>query len=176
MDSLIDNPVFQADYRKLATVGLNPKRHTAPNALIHCEWVVERVDALAALNDCSPEERRLLRDLAYVHDIGKTTGSAAPAKSVEMLPRYGVLDDVFVNLVKYHDINLPWYLSAQKGEPPGAKAWARLARHVSLRLLCLFMIADRVDCPGGWQANAALVWFLDQCRCRGLLPDALKTD
>jgi hypothetical protein len=40
----------------------------------------------------------------------------------------------------------------------------------------LFMVADRVDCPGGWRANAALVWFLDEAGRRGLVGRALELD
>jgi hypothetical protein len=89
------------------------------------------------------------------------------------LPNYGEFDEGFINLVKYHDINLPWYISHSKGEVPTSKAWQKLARKVNMRLLCLFMIADRVDCPGGWEENEALVWFLGQCKERGYLADEL---
>ena len=76
-------------------------------------------------------------------------------------------------MVKYHDTNLPWYISMQKGQPPSRKAWAKLGRKVNMRLLCIFMVADRVDCPGGWQANDALVWFLEEATKRGFLPEPL---
>jgi 8-oxo-dGTP pyrophosphatase MutT (NUDIX family) len=38
---------------------------------------------------------------------------------------------------------------------------------VDLRILCLFMVADRVDAPGGWRRNAPTAWFLEQARARG---------
>src|SRR5438034_730785 len=38
------------------------------------------------------------------------------------------------------------------------------------------LVADRVDCPGGWHANAPLVWFLDEARKRGFLNTELVLD
>ena len=93
-----------------------------------------------------------------------------------MLPRYGIVDPALIELVRMHDINLPWHLSMLRGEAPSDKAWRKLARRVDLSLLCLFMVADRVDCPGGWRANAALVWFLDEVARRGLLGGTLELD
>jgi 8-oxo-dGTP pyrophosphatase MutT (NUDIX family) len=87
-----------------------------------------------------------------------------------------VADDRLINLVKYHDANLPWYQAAQRGEPPSEKAWNRLARKVDMRLLCLFMVADRVDCPGGWRANRPVVWFLEEVKRRDLLQADLVLD
>lgn len=83
-----------------------------------------------------------------------------------MLPKYGIQDQRIINLVKHHDANLPWYRAARRGEPPSDKAWSTLSRDVDLRLLCLFMVADRADCPGGWRANRPLTWFLEQARKR----------
>jgi uncharacterized protein YndB with AHSA1/START domain len=57
------------------------------------------------------------------HDVGKIGGTANPEESVELLPRYGIVDPSFVALVKYHDVNLPWYLSCEKGQPPSDKLW-----------------------------------------------------
>src|SRR5215510_2156397 len=113
MSSLADNPAFCADYERLKAVSLNPARHTAPNAHEHCEMVRRRAVELAALNRCTTEETALLGDLARVHDIGKITGTANPDESVALLPRYGVADERLINLVKYHDTNLPWYQAAQ---------------------------------------------------------------
>jgi hypothetical protein len=173
MQLITNNPSFRTDYSRLGSVSLNPERHSAPNAYEHCELVVSRVEQLAKQNHCSEEETTVLVNLAYVHDIGKTKGNAKPSESVELLPNYGEFDEGFINLVKYHDINLPWYISHSKGEAPTNKAWQKLARKVNMRLLCLFMIADRVDCPGGWEENEALVWFLGQCKERGYLADEL---
>lgn len=38
------------------------------------------------------------------------------------------------------------------------------------------MVADRVDCPGGWRNNPPLVWFLDELRARGLVTERLELD
>lgn len=176
MQLIINNPNILKDYQKLKSVGLNPERHSARNALEHCEMVVKRVTHLAALNKCSESETSLLVNLAYLHDIGKITGTAKPEKSVALLSGYGEFDQSFVNLIKYHDINLPWYISSTKGEAPTNKAWKKLASRVDIRLLCLFMIADRVDCPGGWTNNRALLWFLGQSRERGYLDHGLLTE
>src|SRR5262249_2146825 len=119
---------------------------------------------------------QVLRNLAYCHDIGKISGTANPEKSVELLPRYGNFDDGFIELVKKHDTNLPWFLSSERGQPPTDKAWRKLARKVDLRLLCLFMVADRADCPGGWRSNRPLVWFLQQVQDRRLLSTELNLD
>src|ERR1700746_3242376 len=113
MESLLSNPAFRADYEKLKEVRLNPARHSAANAYDHCEMVAHRVSQLAALNGCSQPDAEVLNNLAYAHDIGKIQGSANPAKSVELLPRYNISDEAFVELVKYHDINLPWYLASE---------------------------------------------------------------
>jgi 8-oxo-dGTP pyrophosphatase MutT (NUDIX family) len=45
-----------------------------------------------------------------------------------------------------------------------------------VRLLCLFMVADRVDCPGGWRTNHPLVWFLEEVKRRKLLSTELLLD
>lgn len=176
MNNMIDNKIFKSDYEKLKEVTLNPMRHTAPNAYEHCEQVRKRVVELAILYGCSEEERQTLVTLAALHDIGKIEGTANPSKSVELLSRYAVFDDDFVNLVKFHDINLSWYQSMKKGQSPGNKAWNRLLRKVDMKLLCIFMVADRVDCPGGWRSNAALVWFLEECKTRNLLNTELVLD
>jgi HD domain len=138
--------------------------------------VAARVAALAQRNDIGEPQRQKLVDLAYLHDIGKLGGTAHPSASVERLAQWGIVDAELIELVRLHDLNLPWYLSAQRGEVPTDKAWRKLARRVELRLLCLFMVADRVDCPGGWRKNAALVWFLDEVTRRRLLSAPLVLD
>jgi 8-oxo-dGTP pyrophosphatase MutT (NUDIX family) len=176
MSLLLDNPAFRTDYERLKTVSLDPSRHSAPNAYEHCELVYQRSAKLAALNNCSVEETTLLSDLTRVHDIGKISGTANPLESVALLPGYGITDERFIDLVRYHDTNLPWYQATQRGQPPSDKAWNRLARKVDVRLLCLFMVADRVDCPGGWRANRPLVWFLEEVKRRNLLGIDLVLD
>ncbi|MBU6951756.1 HD domain-containing protein [Hahella sp. HN01] len=167
MFTALNTPAFQRDYAQLAKVTLNPERHTAENALTHCEMVASRALQLADLNGCPEQEKRTLEALAKVHDIGKINGSANPEESLKNLSLYGEFEESFVNLVKYHDINLPWYISKTKGQPPSDKAWRKMASKVDVQLLCLFMIADRVDCPGGWTANKALTWFLEEAAERG---------
>ncbi|MCA9707966.1 MAG: hypothetical protein KDK70_19090 [Myxococcales bacterium] len=176
---VLTHPDFLADYERLAGVTLDPARHRAPHARAHCEQVAARAEALARAHGCSPKERVLLVTLAKVHDIGKLEGHARPAASVERLQGYGVDDPTLLALVKVHDTNLPWWQSWRRGEAPSDRAWARLARRANLRLLALFMIADRVDAPGGWRANAPLMWFLGEASRRGLLDldlDAIDSD
>lgn len=169
MLTLLDNSKFLAAYERLKTVSLNPAYHAASNAHEHCEMVRNRIIELAKLNSCSKEAGTLLEELAYVHDIGKVSGNAAPCESVAQLHSYGITNETLINLVKYHDINLPWYQATQRGEPPSDKAWNKMARKVDVRLLCLFMVADRVDFPGGWKANQPLIWFLQEAENRHLL-------
>lgn len=176
MHGLLDNPAFRADYERLRLVRLNPARHAAATAFEHCEMVAARAAHLAALNGLTPEETLVLQNLAVAHDIGKIAGTANPDESVELVPRCGMTDAGLVALVKYHDINLPWYLASEKGQPPSDKAWRKMAGKVDLRLLCLFMVADRVDCPGGWRCNRPLAWFLQQVRDRNLLQQELHLD
>ena len=176
MSSLADNANFIADYEKLKAVSLNPERHTADNAHDHCERVRAKALHLASLNNCTDREAALLQQLAYLHDIGKIEGAAKPAKSVELLPRYGIEDPDMINLVKYHDTNLHWYIAVNKGQEPGDNAWRRLAKQVDMRLLCLFMVADRVDCPGGWRGNAPLNWFLREAERRKLVKNLVLDD
>jgi hypothetical protein len=176
MTSILNHPELRTDFDRLADVSLNPERHTAPNARAHSLAVAARVAALARRNGVAAAQQRTLVDLAYLHDIGKIGGTANPSASVDLLPRYGVADPALVELVRMHDINLPWHMSMLRGQAPTEKAWRKLARRVDLRLLCLFMVADRVDCPGGWRNNAALAWFLDEVARRGLLPAPLELD
>jgi len=174
--SILDNQAFVEDYEKLKNISLHPAKHSAANAHEHSEMVRERVAQLSKLNGLSASDTQLLTDLAPLHDIGKITGTAKPCASVELLPKYDVSDERLMALVKYHDTNLSWYLASERGEPPTDKAWNRLARKTEMRLLCIFMIADRIDCPGGWRENAPLIWFLGEARKRGLLQDGLVTE
>jgi hypothetical protein len=171
---LFEIQAFCADFERLQVVSLNPARHTSANAREHSLAVTGRALQLAAVNGCSTEQSATLRDLGLVHDIGKVHGTTSPAKSVELLPRYGLVDPSFAQLVGYHDVNLPWHISVGKGEPPTDKAWRKMAGRVDVRLLCIFMIADRVDCPGGWRENAPLMWFLAEVERRGLLAAPLE--
>ncbi|MDP3742710.1 MAG: HD domain-containing protein [Candidatus Micrarchaeota archaeon] len=176
MDFICNNLAFVSDYKKMQGVSLNPERHTASNALEHTEMVVKRAQELSELNKLALEEKDILINLSYVHDIGKISGNAKPEESVKLLEKYGKFDAGFVNLVKYHDINLPWYLSHLRGEAPSEKAWRKLLSKVNLSILCIFMVADRADCPGGWRQNKALVWFLEEVKTKNLLPNGLITE
>src|SRR5689334_4692975 len=169
MDRVLSHDRFAETFRRLAGVALNPRRHTAANALEHSEAVAARAGALARANGCSEREACLLEDLGRAHDIGKVTGTARPERSLEVLRECGVEDPALLALVKWHDTNLPWYLASTKGQPPSDKAWRRLAAEVDLRLLSIFMVADRVDAPPGWRRNAPIVWFLGEARARGLI-------
>jgi hypothetical protein len=176
MHPILNHPIFRADFERLREVTLNPERHTAKTARDHAELVAQRGAALAAAHELSAEDTQTLVTLAFVHDIGKISGTARPAASVELLPRYDLTEERFIELVRYHDINLPWWQSAQRGEPPTDKAWRKLASRVNVRLLCLFMVADRVDCPGGYRQNRALMWFLDEAQRRGLVGPPLRLE
>ncbi|HEU0033119.1 MAG TPA: NUDIX domain-containing protein [Kofleriaceae bacterium] len=167
--NVLDHPRLADTYRQLAGVGLNPRRHTAANAHAHSEAVSARAGALARANGCSADDVELLENLGRVHDIGKITGTAKPEKSLDVLREHDVTDARLLALVKWHDTNLPWYNAAQRGQPPSDKAWRRLAAELDVRLLALFMVADRVDAPPGWRRNAPLVWFLGEARTRGLV-------
>ncbi|MBI5549543.1 MAG: NUDIX domain-containing protein [Deltaproteobacteria bacterium] len=169
MNRVIENPRFLEMYRRLATVTLNPRRHTAPNVLDHSELAARIAVRLGELNSCTWEELNLLEDLGRAHDVGKATGTSRPERSVEVLRDCGVEDATFLSLVKWHDTALPWYRAAQRGEPPSEKAWRRLAREVDLRLLCVFTVADRADAPGGWRRNAPTPWFVKAAHERSLV-------
>jgi len=173
MSRISNNDHFATHYQQLAGVTLNPERHTAANALEHSEAVAARAVALARANACSDAECALLEDLGRAHDIGKVTGTARPEKSLEILRACGIDDPTLLAFVKWHDTSLPWHIAHTKGQPPSDKAWRRLAGEVELRLLALFMVADRVDAPGGWRCNAPTVWFLEQARARGLLGEQI---
>lgn len=170
MESILNNERFAEVFRRLAGVRLNPRRHTAANALEHSEAVAARAVELARANSCIEREGRLLADLGRAHDIGKVTGTARPERSLEVLHGCGITDPELLALVKWHDTSLPWYLARTKGQPPSGKAWRRLASEVDMRLLAMFMVADRVDAPPGWRRNAPTMWFLQEARTRGFLP------
>lgn len=169
MPGILDNPRFADTYQKLASVSLDPRRHSAASALEHSEAVASRAGSLARANGCTAGEVSLLEDLGRAHDIGKVGVTARPERSLEVLRECGVGEPALLALVKRHDTNLPWFLADSRGQPPSDKAWRRLAAEVELRLLVLFMIADRVDAPPGWRRNAPLAWFLAQARARGLV-------
>jgi hypothetical protein len=38
------------------------------------------------------------------------------------------------------------------------------------------MVADRIDCPGGWKANEPLVWFVAEAKAKGYLEDPVFVD
>jgi ADP-ribose pyrophosphatase YjhB (NUDIX family) len=168
MDDIRNNERFADAYCRLSRIQLNPRRHTAADARAHSEAVAALASRLADANGCAPEVRRLLENLGRAHDVGKITGSARPERSLDVLRECGIEDPVFLALVRWHDTALPWYRAASRGEPPSEKAWRRLAGEVDLRLLAMFMVADRVDAPPGWRRNAPTVWFLAQARTRGL--------
>jgi len=167
---------FLKDYLQLRQVTLNPNRHETSNAYEHCEMVRTRVLELAQINNLNEEETTLLENVALVHDIGKIAGTSSPTASVQILAGYNIDDKKLLNMVKKHDINLPWYNAQLRGKPPTENDWLKLKRKIDLRLLCIFMIADRVDCPGGWRRNQPLVWFLDEARKRNLLEDEIMLE
>jgi 8-oxo-dGTP pyrophosphatase MutT (NUDIX family) len=171
MSSLLENTKVREAFARLEDVRLNPRRHTAANARAHSEAVATHAGRLARANGCSEAEAHLLEDLGRVHDIGKITGTAQPARSLDVLAQCGVSDPTLLSLVKWHDTNLPWSRAAARGEAPSDKAWRRLAAEVDVRLLALFMVADRVDAPPGWRRNAPLQWFLTEARTKNLLGD-----
>ncbi len=173
--SLLQNPEFARRYAALAGVGLNPRRHTAANAHAHSEAVAAMARRLALHNERAPAEQALLEELGRAHDIGKTTGTARPQRSLVVLGECGVVDPRLLALVERHDCNLSWYIANTRGQAPSAKAWRRLAAAVDVELLCLFMVADRVDAPGGWRRNAPTRWFVEQARERALI-GALRLD
>ncbi len=166
---LLDNPAFAARYQELARVRLNPRRHAMADAWTHSEAVAARAAALAVANGCGDADRDLLEDLGRAHDIGKITGTARPERSLEILDACGIADAVLRPLVRWHDTSLPWWNAARKGQAPGDAAWRRLTADVDLRLLAMFMVADRVDAPGGWRRNQPTLWFQGEARRRGLL-------
>ncbi len=176
MNSIYNNSTFASDYEKMRLVSLNPEKHLAKNAWEHTEMVVKKAQDLSNLNNLTPQETDILINLSYVHDIGKINGNAKPEESVKLLEKYGKFDEQFVNLVKYHDTNLPWYLAHLKGETPSDKAWRKLTGKVNLLLLCIFMVADRADCPGGWKNNKPLMWFLEEVKSKKLLAIELVTE
>jgi hypothetical protein len=176
MHDILNNEVFRADYERMRSVSLNPQKHSAANGYEHSEMVRERVIDLAEQNKCTAEQTELLANLARVHDIGKIRGAANPEISVELLARYGISDAQFVQLVKYHDVSLPWYVSTERGQTPSDRAWRKLANRVDIRLLLIFMIADRIDCPGGWKSNDPLMWFIGKTIEKGYVIEPVFVD
>lgn len=175
MNTILESKELRDDLAALAAVTLDPARHLAPNARVHSLAVAQRAVSLGRAAGASDDELHLLRLVGLTHDLGKLMppteeGEAHPTRSVQRLrERYGVDDARLLSLVRYHDLNLPWYLSAQRGEAPSDRAWRRLAGRVDLWLLALQMLADRVDCRGGYKENAPLCWFLDRLERRALL-------
>lgn len=178
LTSLLSNAAFREDFLRLGAVGLHPARHTAADARAHSELVARRARELADLNHCSDLDGDLLEGAGLVHDIGKIDGSTSPSASVDRLARYGGFDPRLTDLVRYHDVNLPWFLATVRGhgDPPSERAWRKLLGRVDPRLLALFMVADRADCPGGWRANEPLVWFLAELAKRAPTVSALVLD
>lgn len=178
--SLLSRPGLALDYSKLAGVTLDPDRHTSDNARVHAEAVARRARALGLLNRRAPMEVDLLQLVGHVHDLGKIGGTTHASESVELLRRHGLGETEhgprLLDFVKYHDTNLAWFLAQRRGMAPGDGAWRKLAARVDPELLALFMVADRVDCPGGWRNNPPLVWFLSELRARGLLTAPLTLD
>lgn len=175
MSSILDNRRFLEVYHRLSAVTLNPRRHTASDAKDHSESVAHLAAKLGEANSCSADELRLLVDLGRAHDIGKITGTARPERSLEVLHECSVSDRDLLSLVKWHDVGLPWFHAENRGQSPTDKAWRRLANEVNMKLLCIFMVADRVDAPGGWRSNPPTVWFLGEAHRRGLVRE-LKLD
>lgn len=169
MKNIFENEGFSEAYAKLAEVSLNPRRHSSANARAHSDDVARVAARLAEDNACSDAEISLLRTLGYAHDIGKITGSAQPARSLQVLADCGITEPALLSLAKWHDTALPWYRAARRGTPPSDKAWRRIAGELDMRLLCIFMVADRSDAPGGWRRNPPTTWFIDKARKRGLL-------
>lgn len=167
--SLLSRPGFAEDYQALARVSLDPKRHTSDNGLTHAVAVASRARSLGRANHRSEEECALLELLGHVHDLGKIGGTTHAADSVTLLQKHGVTDGRLLDFVKYHDTNLAWFLASQRRMAPGDGAWRKLAARVDPTLLAIFMVADRVDCPGGHRENPPLVWFLEELRRRGLI-------
>jgi ADP-ribose pyrophosphatase YjhB (NUDIX family) len=171
MEDLLKNERFAAAHERLGRVSLNPRRHTASNARAHSDAVAAIVAQLALANGCTLAEAALLTNVGHAHDIGKITGTARPARSLDVLADCGVTDPTLLGLVKWHDTSLPWHRSTARGEAPSDKAWRRMAGEVDVRLLCLFMVADRVDAPGGWRRNPPTTWFISEAKARGFVDE-----
>src|SRR5262245_54164870 len=60
--SLLDRPAFRDDFERLASVGLDPARHTSPDARAHSLAVARRARALARAAGLGPAEARTLDD------------------------------------------------------------------------------------------------------------------
>jgi ADP-ribose pyrophosphatase YjhB (NUDIX family) len=171
--SILDNQQFASAYAQLKQVSLNPRRHAMPDAHIHSEAVAAMARRLGVANQCPEPELQLLSNLGHAHDIGKINGNARPSESLVVLADCGITDPTFLALVKWHDTALPWFKALSSGQPASKKGWTRLAAEVDLRLLTLFMVADRVDAPRGWRGNGPTTWFLGEARKRHLIPDLI---
>ena len=137
----------------------------------------QRVSGITVLisREFGMEQERIkkIKLAGLVHDIGKITGTSSPTASVQILHGYHIDDEKLLNMVKKHDINLPWYHAHLRGKMPTENDWNKLKKKIDLKLLCIFMIADRVDCPGGWRNNQPLVWFLNEARKRKLVEEPI---
>lgn len=169
MNSIQSNSRFGSFFEQLGRVKLNPRRHTASTARQHSEAVADLAVRLGQANGSREPELQRLHSLGLAHDIGKVRGSARPDLSVDVLRECGITDEDFLALVKWHDVALPWFNAERRGQSPSPKAWAKLTRAVDLSTLCLFMVADRVDAPGGWRGNAPTTWFMERARAQGFI-------
>lgn len=140
------------------------------------ERVRKRLMALAQLNACSPEEKEVLADLARLCEWTEPNEEAGPEWSDASAAWGRTFPEPFFNLVQYHATVWSWYHAAQGGHPPSDTAWLRMARCLNVRLLCLFLVADGLDCPGGWRGSPLRVWFLDEVRRRNLTDTELVLD
>ena len=174
MKSVIENPLLLMDYMLLKEVKMNPAKHTSSSVYEHTEKAVTRVRELAAENSCSEEETAFLVNLAYLHDIGKLIGKPHQKHSVELMKKYGITDQALINLVYNHDVSLSCHTSFKQGHAPRDKAWTDLACSVNIFHLCLFMIADRCDAPGGFKNNEPTIWFINELQARKLLTKKLS--
>jgi hypothetical protein len=130
---------------------------------------------LAEANGCDDGDVEDLVVLARLHDIdlGWPRDWWARARSAKSLEKYGIGSATLCRLFRYRDVCTWWFNDAPA---PPKRTWKRLARRVDLRLLCLFMVADRVDYPGGWRRCYPLTWFLAGLAHLGLLPEGLSLD
>ncbi|HNV69493.1 MAG TPA: HD domain-containing protein [Candidatus Ozemobacteraceae bacterium] len=175
LSPLSEHEPFLSIYRQLSNVSMNPRLHTCTTVFEHAELVRQTIARLGRQQGSSVAELVLFDDLALAHDIGKLRGHPHEHHSVAILQDLGETDAAFLSLVKHHDIALPWYRSTQQGTPPTDAAWLRLAAQFDLWLLCLFAIADRADCPGGWQQNPPTIWFLQEVKRRNLVRRSLPS-
>ncbi len=153
---------------------MNPTLHTCANVFEHSEQVRRKAAQVGEDHGCSAAELLLLDDLALAHDIGKLRGHPHAEHSIAILEELGEDDARFLALIKYHDTALAWFRNTQGGSPPTDAAWQSLADKLDLFLLCLFMVADRIDSPHGWDKNPPTVWFLNEVVSRHLIRRPLR--